>query len=282
MSDREKFSPDELLIVMSHFDIGTIQSAKEYARGSRRAPKLLVTADQGEFLLKRRAKGKDEPFKVAFSHALQLFLASRQFPLPHLIGSRKDNNSMVQYNNSVYELFEYIRGNPYDYSLEATYDAGKTLALYHKLLRDYTPEFEPPEGSYHDSRAINAGLEQVPLTLEKLDRNVAEATVASTTAFLRDAYLQAAETVDAAGLSQWPVQIVHCDWHPGNMLFRNQKVVAVIDYDAARLQQRAIDLANGALQFSILGGSEDLRRSGRTTSTNPASNAFFAVTMKWM
>jgi len=28
--------------------------------------------------------------------------------------------------------------------------------------------------------------------------------------------------------------------------------VGVIDYDAARLQQRVIDVANGALQFSIL------------------------------
>jgi len=33
--------------------------------------------------------------------------------------------------------------------------------------------------------------------------------------------------------------------------------VAVIDYDAARLQQRVIDVANGALQFSMLAGSED-------------------------
>jgi homoserine kinase type II len=41
------------------------------------------------------------------------------------------------------------------------------------------------------------------------------------------------------------------------MLFRNRKVVAVIDYDAARTQQRIIDLANGALQFSILGGGDD-------------------------
>ncbi len=257
MSDREKFSADELLIVMSHFDIGVIQSIKEYARGSRRAPKMLVTSEQGEFLLKRRARGKDDPFKVAFSHALQLFLASRQFPLPHLIGTRKDNNSMVQLQNAVYELFEYIRGNNYDYSLEATYDAGKTLALYHKLLRDYAPEFEPPEGSYHDSKAIHTGLEQVPITLEKLDRDVADAQVAATTSFLREAYLRAAKIVEDAGLPQWPVQIVHCDWHPGNMLFRNHKVVAVIDYDAARLQQRAIDLANGALQFSIIGGSED-------------------------
>jgi homoserine kinase type II len=41
------------------------------------------------------------------------------------------------------------------------------------------------------------------------------------------------------------------------MLFRERLVAAVIDYDSARLQQRAIDLANGALQFSILGGGDD-------------------------
>ncbi len=53
------------------------------------------------------------------------------------------------------------------------------------------------------------------------------------------------------------MQIVHSDWHPGNMLFRRSRVVAVIDYDAARIQQRIIDVANGALQFSIIGGGDD-------------------------
>ena len=37
-------------------------------------------------------------------------------------------------------------------------------------------------------------------------------------------------------------------------------MVAVIDYDAARIQQRIIDVANGALQFSILGGGDDPAR----------------------
>ena len=63
--------------------------------------------------------------------------------------------------------------------------------------------------------------------------------------------------VQEIGLPGWPKQIVHGDWHPGNMLFRDRHVVAVIDYDAARVQQRVIDFANGVLQFSILGGSED-------------------------
>src|SRR5262249_17735162 len=71
-------------------------------------------------------------------------------------------------------------------------------------------------------------------------------------------YRHAAETVDGLGIDGWPKQIVHADWHPGNMLFRDSHIVAVIDYDSARQMQRVIDIANGALQFSILGGDEDV------------------------
>jgi Ser/Thr protein kinase RdoA (MazF antagonist) len=259
MSDREKFAADELAIVLSHYDLGIIETIKDYARGSRKAPKLLLASEKGEYLLKRRARGKDDPFKVAFSHALQLFLAARQFPLPHLIGTRNDNNSMLQYNGLVYELFEYIRGTGYDNTLEATFESGKILALYHKLLRDYTPEFPPPTGSYHASKAINTSLDQIPQTFSRADRlkNLSEAELQGTLSYLREIYTEASHTADDIGLAQWPMQIVHCDWHPGNMLFRSSKVVAVIDYDAARLQQRIIDVANGALQFSILGGGDD-------------------------
>jgi homoserine kinase type II len=44
------------------------------------------------------------------------------------------------------------------------------------------------------------------------------------------------------------------------MLFRENHVVAVIDYDSARLLQRVLDIANGALQFSIIGGEDDVNR----------------------
>jgi homoserine kinase type II len=44
------------------------------------------------------------------------------------------------------------------------------------------------------------------------------------------------------------------------MLFRDNHVVAVIDYDSARQLPRVIDIANGALQFSIIGGDEDVAK----------------------
>src|SRR5882757_10209558 len=151
---RESFSAEELAIVMSHFDIGIIDSIVEYPRGSRKAPKLLIVSEQGKFLLKRRARGKDDPYKVAFAHAIQLYLASKQFPLPHLVGTKKTNNSMLQWRNSVYELFEYIPGQSYPQTLEATFVSGRILSLYHKLLETFLSEWQPPSGSYHKASAV--------------------------------------------------------------------------------------------------------------------------------
>ncbi|MEM6393254.1 MAG: phosphotransferase [Planctomycetota bacterium] len=258
--DRATFAPDELAIVLSHYDLGVIDTIKDFPRGSRKAPKLLLRSEKGLYLLKRRARGKDDAYKVAFCHGLQLSLADKQFPLPHLIGTRRQNNSMLKWGGTIYELFEYIKGNPYDQSLEATADSGKVLSLFHKLLQDYKPNYETPRGSYHDARSVHSSFAAMPATLAKLpsDHPAAAAdAVAKATQFLKQHYLAAAGRVNDAGLHDWPTTVVHSDWHPGNMLFRGSRVVAVIDYDAARLQQRVLDAANGALQFSILGGGED-------------------------
>jgi homoserine kinase type II len=248
---------EELAVVLSHYDIGTIDSVTEFPRGSRKAPKLLIVSEQGKFLLKRRARGKDDPFKVAFCHAIQLYLASKQFPLPHLIGTRKENNSMLQWRNGVYELFEYIPGQGYPQTLESTFDSGRVLALYHKLLEAFKIEWKPPTGSYHRASAVEQGLRHITTQLPAALAGSAQQIVPVLN-FLLESYNRSAEEVDRLGLENWPKQIAHADWHPGNMLFRDNHVVAVIDYDSARLSPRIIDIANGALQFSILGGDSDV------------------------
>jgi homoserine kinase type II len=257
---RELYGTEELAIVLSHFEIGVIDRVRAYPRGSRKAPKLLIEADSGTYLLKRRARGRDDPFKVAFCHQIQLHLAEQQFPLPHLIGTRRDNNSMLQLEGSgernlpgaIYELFEYIPGKPYPQTLESTFDSGKVQALYHKLLDGFHSEFDPPRGSYHRAPAV-------PRSLKTISEQMAgKPAVRAACRELHGLYQQAADAADGEGLKDWPDQIVHGDWHPGNMLFRDDHVVAVIDYDSARRLPRIIDAANGALQFSILGGGDDV------------------------
>jgi hypothetical protein len=143
-SERERFEPDELAMVLSHYDLGVISTAKEFTRGSRRSPKLLLETPNGRYLLKRRAVGRDDPLKVAFAHALTGHLLDRKFPVPALIGTREDNNSLLQLGGHVYEVFTYIEGERYDYSLEQTASAGRALAKYHLAVADFHTEWNPP------------------------------------------------------------------------------------------------------------------------------------------
>lgn len=255
---REKFGTEELCVVLSHYDIGVIDSIAEYPRGSRKAPKLLIVSEQGKFLMKRRARGKEDPFKVAFCHAIQLHLAAKQFPLPHLIGTRKENNSMLQWRGAVYELFEYIPGQGYPQTLESTFDAGRVLGLYHKLLENFKSDYPTASGSYHMAPSVQTGLRAIPEILSRSGPVSPE--FERMLDFLMRSYKHAADTVEALGIENWPRQIVHADWHPGNMLYRDNHVVAVIDYDSARLLPRVLDIANGVLQFSIIGGEENVSK----------------------
>ena len=51
------------------------------------------------------------------------------------------------WRNSIYELFEYIPGQGYPQTLEATFESGRVLSLYHKLLQDFKSEWQPTGGT---------------------------------------------------------------------------------------------------------------------------------------
>jgi Ser/Thr protein kinase RdoA (MazF antagonist) len=225
MPTREHFSSQELDEVQSHYDIGPVHYAKPLSAGNRRVPKMIITSDQGKFLLKRRPKAKDVLQRVAFAHAVQNDLAQVAFPVTSLMTTR-DHKTILQLGNHIYECFRFVPGLRYDGSAAATVDAGRQLANLHGYLADFACEYEPPTGSFHDSSIVR----------NCLDNN-------------------SAASVIRLGFHYWPNHVVHGDWHPGNMLFADQKLIAVLDFDSTRLAPLVTDVANGVLQFSIVTGS---------------------------
>lgn len=257
---RAEFVPEELSAVLARYDIGAIRDVLKQLKGSRRSPKVIIEADRGRYLLKRRARGRDYPIKVAFSHAVQLYLRDRGFPLPRLIPASDGDDTMIIVDDRIYEMFECVRGDPYDRSLEATRDAGRVLGLFHRLLREYHSDWEPSRLGYHRAEPVRTNLQEVPDTVGKDDSVIGkESELFATVSALGESYDTAASVVDDAGFREWPEQIVHSDWHPGNMLFAGGKVRAVIDYDSLHMLPAVTDLANGLLQFSIIGGAVDPR-----------------------
>jgi len=243
------FSSEELAQVLSHYDVGIIHEAKPHTAGSRRVPKIVITSEQGKFLLKRRAKGKDDPYHVAFAHAIQTHLTEKAFPVAPLVATCDEKNTILHLNNRIYELFNFVTGSRYDGTAEATADTGRQLANFHRHLAEFAEQWKPLQGSFHDSSIVRrrlktAGAEKGRQPNKKLLK-AAEV--------LMTLYNASSVRVSELGFDSWPEQIVHGDWHPGNMLFSKRKLVAVLDFDSVKISPPVTDLANGMLQFSIVG-----------------------------
>ncbi|MBL0926874.1 MAG: phosphotransferase [Phycisphaerales bacterium] len=237
------FEPSELAVVLSHWDTGAIRSIQWLKRGSRRSPKLVVEAEKGRFLLKRRAPGRDEPLRVARAHAIQLALADAGFPVARLVPTRRHHETAVRFDSRIYELFEHVEGTRFDFSGEQARSAGEVLARFHLALAT-AHLADLPGHSYHDNAAVASQLDSIP--------GRSDLSLADCCADLKTAYAEAGAAAAAAGVGSFPRHVVHGDYHPGNLLFDGPRVRALLDFDTARLEPRVMDIANGVLQFSLL------------------------------
>jgi homoserine kinase type II len=244
------FSADELAQVLSHYDIGAIHQVKPLTAGNRQAPKMVVISDRGKFLLKRRPKGKDDFYRVAFAHAIQNHLAERDFPVTTIMKTSWEKNTILQLDEHIYELFRFVTGYRYDGSAEATIDTGRQLALFHRHLAGFASQWTPLRSSFHDSSGVRRHIKMLgserSADIDKKLSRLGEA--------IMSIYNESSTHVNELGFDSWSEQVVHGDWHPGNMLFSQGRLTAVLDFDSVRIAPPVTDLANGMLQFSIVGG----------------------------
>ena len=243
---------EDLKRVLDYYDIGQFNKTEALKAGNAHAPKRIIYTDRGQFLLKRRAKGKDDAYHVAFAHAVQLHLEKKGFPVPGIITTAKQQETALSLDGFVYELFRFIQGERYDGSIEAVMDTGRKLAMFHQYLRDFASNLKPIRRTFHDSPSVRRHLKILgsqPGSRHR-DKNMRQIAYELTVH-----YNHASVHVNQLGFDSWEKLIVHGDWHPGNMLFSSQKVVAVFDFDSVKVAQAATDLANAALQFSIISGN---------------------------
>lgn len=244
------FEPTELAVALSHYDTGVISEIRPIRRGSGDAPKAILRTTRGTLLFKRLSRARSQLSRVAFSHEVQLHLAARGYPLPRLLGTRDENNSMLQIGQRLYELFEYVAGSPYAGDEPQTRAAGRAMAILHRLTADFHPHHQPPTRGYHANPSVRSSIETLRGRLEGDDARAASR--------LDELYSAAGQRAEALGYAGWPRQVVHGDWHPGNVVFQGGDVSAALDYDAAHIDARGADVASGALQFSLIRGGPDL------------------------
>ena len=283
---RARFEPDELRRVLDSYPLGEVTRIRELEAGSRRAPKVRISSTEGEFLLKRRVARPELVERVVFNHGLQLHLEAEGVPVARLVGTRRENRSMLLEDDRVYELFEWIEGRRLVRAAPEVLNAGRILGRLHRSSVGFRPERPSGVSGFHAAGSLKVAFGRVESVIRSVDSSVDEKALAELVRDLHEMVREARDEVDGSGWSRLASQPVHGDWHPGNVLFtpkaptarRPGVVRAVIDFDSSRCEPRIVDVANGLLHFAM---RSDRERSPAEWPTSLSPDRMRALAAGW-
>ena len=244
MHTRQQLTQHEIDQVLGNYELGSVRSINELAAGSTYSPKVIVETVRGKLLLKRRARGLDLPPMVASSHEIILGCLKRGLCVPPLLAT-KANNSMVQFEDHVYELFVFIDGIGFDRSParneQHCSQAGALLAETHASLASIFSEpmkFAPP------TEPVAIDCSRAPLL------DLFSATINHAVSDRCKKILGYGDELARANASK--PTLIHGDWHPGNMIYRDLEIVSACDFDNTRIGSCAREIAQAMVHFSMI------------------------------
>ena len=204
---------------------------------SERNDNALVEDQGGRKIVLRRFRRNTDRKRIAFQLDVQEHLAARGIPTPAILPTR--DGQRVTPDDPPCVAFDYVDGASYSFtSLTQTKTAAETLARVHHALDDLTSVEVPTPLNPHierwwrdPERELDALAPYVPpRQLARLEQTLG--------------------ALDLAALATLPAGLVHGDFHGRNVLFRQDKVVALLDFDVVHRTIRATDVARALLAFA--------------------------------
>jgi homoserine kinase type II len=258
-------------VVADEYDLGRVLRVEQIFGGYVNLSfAVVVETPEGErrFFV-RKYKGSTSERDVRFEHALVNHISGKGFHIAASVYPAQDGETFVRREEllggervtrlfAVYEMLEgedkytWISNRLTDREYE---NSARVLARFHSLAHDFDPgdlaREQPPimqmvrelPGQFRAFAAQSRGtafdehfIEALPRVLELLG-------------------LGSAIEPRLQGLARVPV---HCDYHPGNLKYRDEEAVALFDFDWSKVDYRLFDVAEGVAYFcSSWVGSDD-------------------------
>jgi len=225
-------------IIQRHYGITGAQVSIQHGYMSDRA---VVEAGGQRWLLKLYGRGGMDAAALAETHRFTQFLADRSYPTPAPIESVK-GDTLVQRDARTCALFPFVEGEPFTPgNREQLAAAGRALAPLHAHGAEFEPSVTPAPTALIDG-ILDAKARELDAVRGRLD--------AALCAELEDALRACVELQRAAGAL--PHTMIHGDFRAQNVLFDRERVAAVLDFDAAALAPRLVDLAYALVFFQAV------------------------------
>ncbi|GCE31766.1 hypothetical protein KDA_72500 [Dictyobacter alpinus] len=227
MTVKTEFSPHELIEILANYQLGALEDFKPISSGTVQTNFLLQTT-HGTFVFRyyeNRSMGS-----VLFESELMCYLQDKKYPCPALL-KNKSGEAVGIYNEKPYSIFEFAEGqhleNPDEFQQKQLI---REVAHLQIITRDYKPRHTDDRLNYDVDHC--RALAQVTAT--RIGTLNAQAKLAWFEYELAQLQLPAS----------LPKGICHGDFHFSNILFKDGKFNALIDFDDANYTFLAYDLVN--------------------------------------
>jgi homoserine kinase type II len=242
VSAYNKLTEQDITAVLAQYGLGAFRHCAPIKRGYVNEKWLLET-EKGQFLLKRRHASLRRPSLVQAQHALVQHLRRAGFPAPALVRTRY-NNTCVVHGGEVYEVQDYVPGDLFDAEKPPHLAAAACmLGFYHNAVRGFDHQaLHRPEERY--------GYAALSRTVKGLLASWRQSIVPGLKPLMRrlEEHLQDLGHRYLA-FTQLLELVIHGDYHGANLVFQEDRVVGVVDYDLAHWCSRAMEVAEATIAF---------------------------------
>ena len=253
-------------ILAEHYQIGKLVNHEQLLLGYESITYVIETVldnKRCKYCFRRYKQGRREA-DVQFEHSVINHLVARDFDLAARIINTRDGRSYVRRLEGSDDRVEYVFYGIFDFlpgedtytwdapptNREVLSNAAAVLARFHNAIFDLNPEgqrhepgiieFLPAIAGHIEKRAEAAGKTQLDICL--LDN----------LSLFTDNIDRTLEAIDNKKYKELPHQVIHRDYHPGNLKFQNKRVTGLFDYDWTKIEARCFDVAFAVIHFCTL------------------------------
>ncbi len=243
-------------IVENLYDIGQVHEVYEIFGGYINRNFGIVVQKNGipsNYFVRQYTLGITED-EVTFEHALIHHSMAHGLTMAAGIIANREGTSYVQpfHRSNIFAIYEFLEGeNTYAWDNPALNDeeyasAAEVLATFHNASKDFDPKGM--------KRAEQKILDCVPTFPETFIRIAQEKRHTNFYRYyvnnLERILNVIAETrIAEEDAGKMPLNPIHCDYHPGNLKFEENKVVGIFDFDWSKIDLRLFDVCLALVYF---------------------------------
>jgi len=250
-------------VIEDHYDLGVVKEVWEVFGGyvNRSFGVLAEKDDKEEIYFVRKYKKDIQEKEIQLEHALITSARENGLGIAAAIFPTKDGNTYVKVveklgenvRDQYFAVYEYLRGeDKYTWVENELTDkeyasSAEVIATFHNALRNFTP----PAGAERVEPPILQLVKELPDTFKQwaeLDvNNILQSYYRENLPHIIE--VNNSIIIPEEDLKDMPFIPVHCDYHPGNLKFENEKVVGIFDFDWSKMDIRLFEIGLSIAYF---------------------------------